>query len=341
MPDATTTVDQPKQTFTDFRAARGTTPQSPIPLDTTPISRQSAEEPKADPKPAAASEPASGQDKEKESRSGRSEQRIAELVRERADRERERDEARRERDELKAKVTPRESTDAPKAQPAPAAFAGTDPTDPRPEEPKEPSETVDASGKPWGSWADYQAAVKEYNASMRKFYSAEAAWTARAEWRKADARQQQAAQAEATRTQQQKDLDEFESTARKWAKSEGAEDFDGLLAEVKKRPILSPETGSVTMYGGEDGARLLYELMTHPDQLEEIENMPRAIDRLNALYELKYSLKYAKQPPERKPAQEPRRSAAPPAGTRVSGSGGPPSREPKSFADYRKQKYGA
>ena len=47
--------------------------------------------------------------------------------------------------------------------------------------------------------------------------------------------------------------------------------------------MLSTETASVTMYGGEEGAGLLYHLMTDPDKLEAIEKMARPIDRLNEL----------------------------------------------------------
>ena len=340
MPD-TETVAPEQPSFADHRKAMisGDRPKIEL-LKDTPISSQSAEDPeKGDPKHGAASETAKGQE------FNNVDKRKAEIQREiNSDLERKRI-AKQEADAEEARLARLKAPDVkatPTEQPgvvAPA-YDGTDKSDPKPERPKKPNDKVDASGKEWANWPEYQAALDKYEEDMESFRTANAAWTARAEWRKADKLKLETAARETATAQVNKDLADFESTAKDWAKAEKIEDFMDLFAEIKKRPVLSAETGSVTMYGGEDGARLLYELMVHPEKLEEIEKMPRSIDRLNALYEMKYSLKPVKSE-ERRPAQDKPRSAAPAPGTRVSGGGqGSSSKEPKNFHDYQTKRFG-
>ena len=343
MPDTETTVAEPqKQSFADFRAARGTTPQAPIPLDDTPISRQnSAEEPKGESKPAAGSEPASGQRNKVEERKSEIQKEIDGLTARKHEAGREWQEFEDWKKSKKPADVPRETV-APQQNTAPAtaAFDGTDTKDPRPERPKKPSENVDASGKPWGTWAEYNAAKDKYDDDIITYGSEDAAWVARREWRKQDAVKQQAAAIETAHVEQRQDFSEFVEAAHKWAKDEGAEDFDGLFAEVQKRPTLSVETGSLTIYGGADGARLLHHLMTNPATLEDIENEPPK-KRLRSLLKLSHDLAREAYKGQARPAQEPRRTAAPPAGTRVTGSGGPSSRDPKSFTEFKLKRFGS
>jgi len=343
MPDGT--VETPTATFASFREHRSETPLGKVEIEERNAPSNKSAEPSEDgSKPAAGSEPAPGQGNNVEKRKSEIQREIDAAVarREAAKREADAEEARLAglRDPSK-KAAPEEKKPAPAA----AAYDGTDEKDPRPERPKKPSRDTDASGKQWASWADYETAQSKYEDDMEEFRGKDAAWVARAEWRKADRVKQETAAQEAQRAAVNKDLEDFESTAKKWAKENSAEDFDGLFDEIKKRPVLSTETASVTMYGGEEGAGLLYHLMTEPDKLEAIEKMARPIDRLNELYRLKYELAYGKletKRAERKPAQEKPRSAAPAAGTRLpqGQGGGGNSKEPKSFADYRAKKYG-
>ncbi len=343
MPDGT--IETPTATFASFREHRAETPLGKVEIEERDTSSKSSAAKSEDEAHVDGSDPSKGQGKNVEKRLTEIQQNInkqlerARLAKEEADRE----EARVAKlKDPSSKAAPQETKPAPAA----AAYDGADDKDPRPERPKKPSRDTDASGKPWASWADYETAQSKYDDDMEEFRDNNAAWVSRAEWRKADRAKQETAAQEAQRAAVNKDLEDFESTAKKWAKENSAEDFDGLFDEIKKRPVLSTETASVTMYGGEEGAGLLYHLMTDPDKLEAIEKMARPIDRLNELYRLKYELAYGKletKRAERKPAQEKPRSAAPAAGTRLpqgQGSGGGSSKEPKSFADYRAKKYG-
>ena len=103
--------------------------------------------------------------------------------------------------------------------------------------------------------------------------------------------------------------------------------------------MITPETTAVTLHGGKDGARLLHHLMSNPDGFEAIEKMPIVIDRLNRLYELKHELKAEKAQKRLAPIEKPR-SNAPPAGTRLSGTGGGSGgKDPTTFESFRKQRH--
>ena len=279
-------------------------------------------------KPAAESETASEQSKV--------EKRKAEI-------QREIDALTRQREDLKRKLAPKQpepaivsrgTSEQPK-EPSndEAQKAAADGTDPKDIEPVRPDQTK------YSDWAKFDTDMEQWRVDR-------AAWVARKEWRKADAAKEAKATEDRQRFEQteqqkrvQKDLSDFETEAHDWAKEEGADDFEELFAEIKKRPVLSAETGSVTMYGGKDGARLLHHLMSNPELLEEIEKAPRIIDRLNKLYELKHELKAEKAQKRLAPIEKPR-SNAPPAGTRLSGTGGGSGgKDPTTFESFRKQRH--
>lgn len=324
MPEAVIEAPQKQpETFSSFRGNRGGPAPEPVPAR-EPEAKTTEPAAGEQPQPAADSAPASEQTK---------------VDKRKADIQKDIDALVRQREELKRelakhadvpRVTSEPPKDAPKDASEKVAADGTDPKDPEPK-------ALDA--KTWtGTWEEYQAAEKAYNREL-------AAWIARNEWRKADASkaakaaEEQRADAQNRMTAQfDKDRGNFETAARKWAAENEATDFDDLYEEIRKRPVLTPETGAVTMYGGEDGARVLYHLMTHPEELETIENMPRIIDRLNKLYDLKYTLKGSTS--ERRPAPEQRKSNAPPAGTRLTGTGGGGgSKEPTTFEAFRAKRF--
>ena len=314
MPGAVEEQTLPTESFSDFRGSRGAAKSSADtavvvddPADTGSKTAGDANPSTGDaePKVADASEPSQKQSKV-DKRKGEIQREIDELV--------------RKRETLKREVEAAKPSDkgAPeKTAKAPAAADGTDASDPKPKVP-DPKD------------AKYEDDRLRYAVELAK-------WEIRSDNR---AREAQAAR-EATEKAHQSALDKFEARGTEFA-SEGTDhaDYPELVEQFKSRTI-SNELAAVIV-NAENGPEILYELMTNPDEMKRIESLPTAIDRLDAMYELKYKLKAPAKADASEPAtaQHKPKSAAPAIGTRLSGSGSGVSKEPSTFAGFRKAKFG-
>jgi hypothetical protein len=231
--------------------------------------------------------------------------------------QREIDDLVKQREALKREVRPVEQLKPSAEAPRPAAtFDGTDKDDPEPK-----AESYDN----WQKFADERAAWVARNTFRRLEHE-------KAEKFKAD---QAKSQSEAIAKQSQEDYNDFVGRGEDFAKEHP--DYRELFAEITKRPSISRETALVCTYAEDDlGPAVLYDLMIHPEKLEEIEKMPRPTDRLNALYALKHEIIYARKEAAKPPTEEKPRSSAPRPGTVLNGSGGQGSSEPKNFSQFRK-----
>lgn len=225
---------------------------------------------------------------------------------------------------LRTPEVPRE-TPAPVAAPKQATADGTDPNDPKPDEAK------------YADWASYQADLTK--------------WLARTEFRRFKAEESQKQIAETQRQAQEasakshKDaVSDFEARGSEYSNEH--EDYPELVQKFKETKI-SPELEAVILWGfeGSEGPEFLHDLLKEPDKLSEIEKMSTPIKRFSALFNFRAQKKIAALEArvaelEASPAQ-PKRSQAPPTGTRVSGAaGGGGSKDPANFQQFMKKKFG-
>lgn len=312
------------ETFSSFRTNRGAAEPAAVevkvedPADTGESSAGEEQPPEgqAKPKVADASETSQKQSKV-DKRKGEIQREIDELVRKRETLKREIEAAK-----------PSESG-AQKPAPAPAAYDGSDASDPKPKAPDQKDSKYTAGN----GWEQYEEDRLRYAVELAKW-----------EMRRDDRLKQHQTAQEAQQKAHKSALEEFEARGTEFASDgeEGHADYPELVDKFKSKTI-SNEVAAVIV-NADNGPAILYELMTHPDELKRIESLPTAIHRLDAMYELKYKLKAPKveTPAKEEPAPaQPKRSAAPAMGTRLNGSsGGTSDKEPKTFASFRKQKFG-
>ena len=316
-----TTETTPKETFSGFRENRGSAAPADVTVEVTnpvdtgdqpPAGENNGNQPAAPAKTAEPSDGSTPQDKV-EKRKSQIQREIDELV--------------AKREALKREVAqPTDTKTAAPSTPAPAAAAydGVDANDPKP---KVPSQNDPKYTGP--------NAYEQYEEDRLRYAIDTAKWETRRDNRldaqKAAVSKQQEAHKEA--------LDAFESRGSDFAAEH--EDYTDLVDKFKTRNI-SNETAAVIV-NAENGPAILYELMTNPDELKRIESLPTVIGRLDAMYELKYKLKYAGKlidDSNPNPANTRPKSAAPAVGTRTNGTGGGGSKEPATFAGFRKAKFG-
>ena len=339
---AETPVAESTETFSSFRGNRGAGVPAVKEVKTGPLAKESdgnessaatqpgeqkpslevASPAEAAPKVPGESEPPPKQDK--------FEKRKAQVQREIDDLVRQRETLRREVQSEPPKPAAKPAASAEPPKPAPAAYDGKDPDDPEPD----PAKYTD-----WQKSQDDRQAWVARNMFRQLQAKAE-------EQRKAEQATRDAEQAAKTQKEAIQELNEDKATLKEFAATELAEDcpdFAELFAEIEKKPVLSPETGAITLYGGELGARLLYDLMSNPEKLEGLEKM-KPVARIKALFgeiDQIAAKKYAKTAPQAEsqtePAQ-PRRSNAPKPVSTLSGSG-PSKNEPGNFAAFRKQRF--
>lgn len=309
------------ETFSNFRTNRGSAAADvevkvEDPADT---GEQSAGEDK----------PVEGEAKPKVADASETSQKQSKVDKRKGEIQREIDELVRKRETLKREIEaakPSESG-AQKPAPAPAAYDGSDASDPKPKAPDQKDSKYTAGN----GWEQYEEDRLRYAVELAKW-----------EMRRDDRLKQYQTAQEAQQKAHKSALDEFEARGTEFASDgeEGHADYPELVDKFKSKTI-SNEVAAVIV-NADNGPAILYELMTHPDELKRIESLPTAIHRLDAMYELKYKLKtppVAVQEEKLAPAQ-PKRSAAPAVGTRLNGSGGGTSKEPATFNAFRKQKFG-
>jgi hypothetical protein len=248
--------------------------------------------------------------------------------------QREIDDLVRKREELKREVSgkPPETVAQIPSATATAAFDGVDPKDPEPKFP-------DHKDAKYGGADGFEL----YERDKLRYATELAKWEMRRDTR---AENFKANQAETERNHKER-LDEFEARGSEFAAEH--EDYPELVDKFKKM-VISNELGAVLL-SADNGPAMLYDLMTdNVKELKRIESMKLPIDRLTAYFELKYKSMSAEQLREvfpqlgdaddtRPPADNKPKASAPKPGTRVNGSGGGGSKEPSSFAAYRKSRF--
>ena len=323
MPGAVEEQTLPTESFSDFRGSRGAAKPA---ADTAVVVDDPAD---TGSKTAGDANPSTGDAEPKVADASETSQKQSKVDKRKGEIQREIDELVRKRETLKREVEAAKPSDkgAPeKTAKAPAAADGTDASDPKPKVP----DPKDAKYGATGGWEAYEDDRLRYAVELAK-------WEIRSDNR---AREAQTAR-EATEKAHQSALDKFEARGTEFA-SEGTDhaDYPELVEQFKSRTI-SNEVAAVIV-NAENGPEILYELMTNPDEMKRIESLPTAIDRLDAMYELKYKLKAPAKAEASEPAtaQHKTKSAAPAIGTRLSGSGSGVSKEPSTFAGFRKAKFG-
>jgi hypothetical protein len=301
-----TAVAEPKTpTFAEFRKSFDQTTGSAAPADvavTVPDPAdtgvgQSAETATPTPEPAPATEP----DRQEQ---GRFDKRVNE-------KQRRIDELTRQETEIKQRIAAlegktSEKTGAPTTTAtAPAAFDGTDPKDPAPKFPDQ-NDPKYAAGNGW----------EQFEQDKLNWAVDKAKWDLRKEKRIEDhkvAVDQHTKALEAQQKTHKAALETFEARGSEYA--EEHPEYVDRLEKFKAQPI-SNETAAVIV-NSENGPAILDHLMANPDELKRIEALPLAINRLDAIYELKFKLAH----PERPADPAPRKSKAPAAGTVLRGGG--------------------
>lgn len=329
MPDLVTTGDTTsKESFSSFREDRGSAAHADVsvtvedPADTGQTAdegKPAQGEPK--PKPADASEPSS-QGNKVEKRKSEIQREIDELVRKREDLKRE------------LSVKPSETAVQDKSAPTAAAYDGSDANDPAPKKP-------DQKDPKYGVANGYEL----YEDDRDRWRIETAKWELRRDARITDFKVNQ----ERTQQAHKVALDTFEARGSEFAADH--DDYPEVVDKFKSRTI-SNEVAAVIV-NAENGPAVLYDLMSHPEELHRIDSLKTPIERLTEAFYLKYKLMSADQLRElfpqlgeaepgqpKTPANTKPKASAPAPGTRVNGSGGGGSREPATFGAFRKQKFG-
>jgi hypothetical protein len=301
-------VEKPAPTFAEFHKSFDQTTGSAAPADVEVTVADPADTgaPSAKTGESPTSEPAPATDPDKQEQ-GRFEKRVNE-------KQRRIDELTKQETELKQRVaalsekTPPEKTEA-KTTPAPASadFDGTDSKDPAPKFPDQNDPKYQSAN----AWEQYEQDKLNWAVDKAK-------WDLRKESRVQNhkaAVEQQSKALEAQQKVHKAALETFEARGSEYA--EEHPEYVDRLETFKAQPI-SNETAAVIV-NSENGPAILDHLMANPDELKRIEALPLAINRLDAIYELKYKLAH---PTEEKPADPaPRKSKAPAAGTVLRGGG--------------------
>lgn len=310
MPEAT--IEQPQsttETFASFRGGRGASVDAVKEVEresekigsaATPLEVQ----PSSKESPAGEAPKADGESDTPIKQETKADQRKKQI-------QREIDDLVKQRETLKREVAPKLAVEPSKPQ----ATDGSDPEDPEP--------TADKFDD-WQKWQD-----------------ARGRWLSRKEFRRLSAEQ-----AEKTRIAGEKsakeqadkqfseDLSDFEARGEDFAKEHS--DYKELYAELKKRPTLPAEIGYAALYS-DAGPEVLYHLMTNPEIIEQIAEIKTVSGRYEAIFDLKHKLRLAQSA---EPLAQPKRSNAPRPGTVLNGSGGGGgSKEPASFAQFRKTRF--
>lgn len=322
------------ETFANFHANRGAAVPAAVevkvedPADTGTDEKTSADKEK----------PKEGEPESKVADvSETSPKQVSKVEKRKSEIQREIDELVRKRETLKREIETAKPSEngAPKTPAAaPAAYDGSDASDP---EPKAPNDK-DAKYTTGNGWEEYEKDRLRYAVELAK-------WEMRRDERVKSAKAAQEAQQKAHKEA----LDQFEARGTEFANDGDHADYPELVEKFKTRQI-SNEMAAVIV-NADNGPAILYEVMKNPDEMKRIESLPTAIARLDAMYELKYKLtmgaeidalkaKIEELENQAAPAQQKPKSAAPAVGTRLNGSGGGTSKEPSTFAGFRKQKFG-
>jgi hypothetical protein len=305
MPE-TAVVEQPKiPTFAEFHKSFEQPTGSAAPADVEVVVDNPAEagdsSAKTDASPT--SEPAPATDPEKQEQ-GRFEKRVNE-------KQRRIDELTKQETELKQRVAalsekaPEKTEAKTTTATAPADFDGTDPKDPSPKFPDQNDPKYAAAN----GWEQFEQDKLNWAVDKAK-------WDLRKEKRVGDhkaAVEQHQKALEAQQKVHKAALETFEARGSEYA--EEHPEYAERVEKFKAQPI-SNETAAVIV-NSENGPAILDHLMANPDELKRIEALPLAINRLDAIYELKFKLANPEKPAD--PA--PRKSKAPAAGTVLRGGG--------------------
>jgi len=327
MPEAVLDQATPetKQTFSSYRESRGAPVNGAVdPVHGQPVEDSSAGTQEPEEHVDAAPETPENATDSEPVKQGKADKRKAEIQRDIDRLTRERYDAERALQAARQGQQPQAQSN-PQGQPVAQSgtFDGTDQNDPKPINSDPKYQTADG-------WARYQEDLNR--------------WGARAEWRRmqreqwhAQAQEQARVQNEAAQEHWKRDHDAFEERGTAYAADHP--EYPELVEKLKSQPL--GDEIALPLMRSENGPQMLHHLMANQDELKRIQNLPSVIERLEAMYELKYRLQYPDAFKPKSPANPKPVSNARPAGSQLRGaSGGSSGSEPKSFTDYRNKRFG-